>query len=211
MEAKKIVLVEDNTIIRNGLISLVQSTQDLVLERSYLRGEDLLIDAPFISPDLVLIDVHLGAGLTGIETIKLAKPLFPKASFLVLTVFEDADSVFDSLRSGAVGYLLKSTSPEKILESMRDALAGGSPMSSQIARKVVEVFSVTKPQTDELEQLTPRETEILNLLSKGFRYKEIAEQLFISRETVRTHIRNIYEKLEVRSNTEAVIKYLKNK
>lgn len=212
MEKKKIIILEDNAIIRNGLISLIEQANDLVLVKAFQRGEDLLKEAKSIKADLFLMDIHLVGGISGIETMKQLKPLFPKATFVVLTIFEDADYVFDALRAGAVGYLLKSTSSEIILESIRDALKGGSPMSGQIARKVVDAFAnQLLDDSQENFNLTQRETEIIDLLSKGFRYKEIAEHLFISKETVRTHIRNVYGKLEVRSNTEAIIKYLKNK
>jgi len=128
---------------------------------------------------------------------------------MMLTVFEDDEKIFQSLLAGASGYLLKKTPPAKLLEAIQDLRHGGSPMSSQIARKVVQTFQIAGESRKATENLSPREHEILSYLSRGFRYKEIADTLFISVETVRTHLRNIYEKLHVRSRTEAVLKYLK--
>jgi len=213
---KRIILLEDNQIIREGIHSLVESTSDLSMINMFGSGEELIkhVDE-FSGAHAFLLDVNLEGGMSGIETLKQIKPLFPNIPFVIFTVFEDSDSVFEALKAGAVGYLLKSSPPEKILEGIRDALSGGSPMNSTIARKVVDLFSQIQPIVLQHKTtsyiLSKRETEILELLAKGYRYKEIAEFLFISRETVRTHIRNIYEKMEVHSKTEAVLKHLKTK
>jgi DNA-binding NarL/FixJ family response regulator len=211
---RHIVLLEDNKIIREGIQTLINATSDLRILNVFSSGEDLIKHVKNISNvNAFLIDVHLNGGISGIETIKQIKSQFPTVPFIVFTVFEDADYVFDALKSGAVGYLLKSSPPQKILEGIRDAIAGGSPMSSTIARKVVDMFAQIKtiqhPNEAKSYSLSKRESEILDLLAKGHRYREIAEILFISKDTVRTHIRNIYEKMEVTSKTEAVIKHLK--
>ncbi len=208
-----IILVEDNKIIREGIKLLINATEDLKITKSFINGEELFkCISDFYDVKAFIVDIHLNSELTGIDVIKQLKLIYPKIPSIVFTVFEDSDYVYEALTSGAVGYLLKSSPQQKILESVRDAISGGSPMSSTIARKVVDFFKKLDSEKiiNEVKNynLSKRETEILDLLAKGYRYKEIAELLFISNDTVRTHIRNIYEKMGVRSKTEAVIKYL---
>jgi DNA-binding NarL/FixJ family response regulator len=162
---------------------------------------------PKAPPDVVLMDIGL-PGISGIECICTLKPIIPKTQIMMLTVFEDDQRIFQSLAAGATAYLVKKTPPAKLLEAITDLHAGGSPMSNQIARRLVGEFQKSKSHASETEGLSPRETEVLHLLAKGFLYKEIAAQLCISQQTVRTHLRNIYEKLQVRTRTEAVIKAL---
>jgi DNA-binding NarL/FixJ family response regulator len=145
-------------------------------------------------------------GISGIECIKQIKPALPLTQFMMCTVYEDNENVFDSLCAGATGYLLKNSPPGKITEAIIDLYHGGSPMSSTIARKVIRAFQPSVKQTTDIEKLTKREREMLDLLAKGYRYKEIADRLFISFDTVRTHIHHIYEKLQVQSRTEALNK-----
>jgi DNA-binding NarL/FixJ family response regulator len=154
------------------------------------------------------MDINL-PGISGIECILKLREMALPVQFIMLTVFEDTDAIFRSLSSGACGYLLKHTPPAKLLEAIVDVYRGGSPMSGEIARKVVQSFQQPSVKPDASINLTKREEEILGFLAKGFFYKEIAETLSISVETVRTHIRNIYEKLQVRTRTEAILKYLR--
>jgi DNA-binding NarL/FixJ family response regulator len=151
------------------------------------------------------MDIHL-PGISGIECVKQLKPVLPQTQFMMCTVYEDNENVFDSLCAGASGYLLKNNPPGKITDAIIDLYHGGSPMSSTIARKVINAFQPVFQKNKEAESLTKRELELLELLAKGYRYKEIADKLFISFETVRTHIHNIYEKLHVQSRIEAVNK-----
>jgi len=156
-------------------------------------------------PDVVLMDINL-PGMSGIECTRKLKARQPGLSIMVLTVYDDDEMIFESLKAGASGYLLKKTPPAKLLEAILELHNGGSPMSSRIARRVVQAFQAMGPSSKETENLSKREHEVLSYLVKGYRYKEIAETLFISIETVRTHLRNIYEKLHVRSRSEAVLK-----
>lgn len=164
---------------------------------------------PSRRPDVVLMDIGL-PGMSGIDCIRQLKETFPRCQIMMLTVFEDHDRIYESLLAGASGYLVKKTPPAKLLEAIRDVHAGGSPMSNQIARRVVEAFRASgssgSKDTSRLDALSTREQEILACLSQGLLYKEIAARLGISIETVRTHIRNVYQKLQVRSRTEALLK-----
>jgi DNA-binding NarL/FixJ family response regulator len=152
-----------------------------------------------------LFDVNL-PGMSGIDCIQRLKILHPRMQMMVLTVYDNTDTIFQALKAGATSFLLKSTPPEKVIEAIEDVFNGGSPISSQIARKVIEAFTVKEKTNEYFQELSKREQEILEQLSKGYRYKEIADQLFLSIETVRTHIRNIYEKLQVNSRVEALKK-----
>jgi DNA-binding NarL/FixJ family response regulator len=187
---------------------LLNGSPGFVCVAAYGNGEDALQGIPEIMPDVTLMDINL-PGINGIECILKLKELDLPLLYIMLTVFEDPDAIFQSLSAGACGYLLKHTPPVKLLEAIQDVFRGGSPMSGEIARKVVQSFQQppTKPSTS--VNLTKREEEILSFLAQGYFYKEIAASLNISVETVRTHIRNIYEKLQVRTRTEAVLKYLK--
>ena len=202
----KVAIVEDDKKIRDGLYSLINGTSGFDCIQSFETAEDALKKSdPKI--DVYLMDINL-PGISGIDCIKKLREANCKAQIVMLTVYENDDEIFRSLIAGANGYLLKTTPPAKLLEAIEEVYNGGSPMSSQIARKVVTAFSRMETATEENYNLTTREEEILSLLAKGFRYKEIAEKLFLSTETVRKHIHNIYEKLHVRSKTEAVLKYL---
>ncbi len=201
----KVVIVEDDKDMRDGLEAIVQSHPALTCLATCSTGEEALNEIPDKVPDIVLMDIHL-PGISGIECVKKLKPILPSTQFMMCTVYEDNENVFDSLCAGASGYLLKNSPSVKITDSIIDLYQGGSPMSSTIARKVIGAFRPTAQQNTDIEKLTKREREMLDLLAKGFRYKEIADQLFISFETVRTHIHNIYEKLHVQSRTEALNK-----
>ncbi|MBD1208141.1 MAG: response regulator transcription factor [Ignavibacteria bacterium] len=197
-----IAIVEDTHEYRNFLQALVGSADGLECVGAFANAEDALANIPTLKPNIVLMDIGL-PGMSGAEcTIKL-KALQPELLILMLTIFQDSDRIFQALQAGATGYLLKKTPPAEIVADIRDLSEGGAPMSSQIARKVVEAF-----QPDPLVQkLTGREKEILTFLSKGFSYKEIAERNSISVKTVNKHIYNIYQKLHVNSNIEAVAKF----
>lgn len=202
----RVAIVEDNQEICTGISSLLNLTEGYECVAAFSNAEDAIITIPTIQPDVALIDINL-PGKNGIELIGELKPLNPNIQFVVFTVFEDTDRIFAALKAGASGYLLKSSSPQKIIEAIAEVNQGGSPMSGSIARKVISTFYPTPQANDENSpKLSTREHEILTLLSKGFRYKEIADKLNISTETVRTHIRNIYQKLQVESSIEAINK-----
>ena len=200
-------LVEDDEIIRKTLIELLEETEGFRCIGAYQNAEDALEDIPRKSPDIVLMDINL-PGMDGIECTYRLKIKMPDLLVVMLTVYEDAGKIFHSLQAGAVGYLLKLSKPGDIITALKEVIAGGSPMSPQIARKVVQSFH--QERKGESQKLSPREEQVLSLLSKGYLYKEIASELSISNDTVHNHIRKIYEKLQVHSRTEAVIKFLKN-
>ncbi len=204
----KVGIVEDEKQIRESLAILINGSEGFTCEHTFSDAEAAILKLPQLRLDVVLMDIHL-PGKTGIECIAAVKPLCAETQFLMCTSFEDTDSVFKALKSGATGYLTKTTQPSKILEAIAEVYNGGSPMSSNIARKVVASFQLVE-ESKELQKLTHREREILELLAKGLRYKEVANQLFLSTETVRTHIRNCYEKLQVNSRTEALNKVFPN-
>jgi DNA-binding NarL/FixJ family response regulator len=203
----RIAIVEDDKTVREGLQMLLIGSPGFSCVAAYGNGEDAVAGLPEVNPDVVLMDINL-PGMNGIECIIALKVQNLSMLFIMLTVFENTDSIFQSLSAGASGYLLKQTPPAKLLESIEDVYHGGSPMSGEIARKVVQSFQHPVSAPNQLVGLTKREEEILSYLAKGYFYKEIAGLLFISTETVRTHIRNIYEKLQVRTRTEAIVKYL---
>ena len=203
----QIAIVEDNHDIRTGLMMIVNGIDDLECRQTFVSAEEALRVIPLNKPDVVLMDIDL-PGINGIECIKLLREKCPSILYMMLTVFEDDDKIFRSLEAGATGYMLKKTPPAQLVSAIIDISNGGSPMNAQIARKVVASFSNPKINKD-AEELTKREMELLELLSKGYRYKEIAEKLFISQDTVRTHIRNIYVKLQVNSKIEAINKVFK--
>jgi DNA-binding NarL/FixJ family response regulator len=206
----KVVLVEDNDSIREGLKMLINGTEGYSCTDSFPECETMIKNIERIDPDVLLMDLGL-PGMSGIEGIKKVKSFIPDLTILVLTVYEENDRVFDALCAGASGYLVKKTPPSKLLEAIKDAYEGGAPMSSQIARKVIDFFQKKKPvsQGKEVYILTPREKEILSGLVEGRNFKSIADSLFISVETVRFHFRNIYKKLHVHSQSEAVVKAIK--
>jgi DNA-binding NarL/FixJ family response regulator len=201
----RVALVEDDPAVRCGLELLIGSSSWCACVAALGTGEEALACIPALGPDVVLMDIHL-PGMSGIDCIRLLKQQMPRLQIMMLTVFEDHDRIFQSLAAGASGYLLKQTPPDKLLEAIIDLHQGGSPMSTQIARRVVEVFQQTQSPDSATATLSKRENEILGFLAKGYLYKEIASQLGISVETVRTHIHKTYEKLHVRTRTEAVMK-----
>lgn len=205
MELIFVSIVEDDEEIRENLALLINETPGFNCIGDYGDCESALEDIPQNLPDIVLMDITL-PGMTGIEGIKILKKSYPDIDIIVLTMHDNDQYVFDSLCAGASGYLIKDTSPVKVLDAIKEAFAGGAPMSTKIARMVVGSFK-TKPSPD----LTPRESEVLSLLCEGMSYKMIAEDLFISEETVRRHIKSIYKKLEVHSKSEAVAKAFKDK
>jgi DNA-binding NarL/FixJ family response regulator len=202
-----IALVEDDESLRETLAEIISSSPDWKLVAAYPSAEAALDSMKVGCPDVVLMDIQL-PGMSGIECVAKLKEIHPEAQVLMVTVYDNNDRIFDALAAGASGYLLKRDAPAKLLESLDDLLAGGSPMSSAIARKVVQRFQTAPPSKNEDHNLTPREKQILELLVKGGLYKEIAWDLGIGVETVRTHLHNIYAKLHVRTRTEAVVKYL---
>lgn len=204
----RISIVEDHGPTRELLVASVQSAPDLRLLRAYAAPEDALLGLIEDRPDVVLMDINLPQ-ISGIECVRRLRPQLPSTQFLMLTVYEDHDHILDALTAGATGYMLKGTRREELLSAIEQIVAGGSPMSSAIARKVVQSFARTEatPRA-EFERLSQREQDVLALLSRGFLYKEISAQLGISVPTVCTHIRRIYEKLQVRSRSEAIAKYL---
>lgn len=204
MKRISVVIVEDDKDISVLLQQIVGSAEDLDLLGTFGDAESCALKLPELLPDVVLLDIGL-PGKSGLEFLEQARGLTGSSQFLMCTVFDEEDKIFECLKRGATGYIIKSSSPDTILSAIREIAAGGSPMSASIARKVVSAFSATQPAA-ELDQLTAREKEILFLLDKGLRYKEIADKIFLSVETVRTHIRNIYIKLQVQSRTEALNK-----
>ena len=203
----RVCLVEDDERIRESLIILIEGTDGYRCVGAYESAEEALRDLKRVDADVVLMDINL-PGMSGVECVQQLKVMMPTLQIIMLTVYEDADKIFASLEAGASGYLLKRTPPDQLLQGIRDVHAGGSPMSAQIARKVVESFKRERPPADTASSLSDRETEILDLLSRGKRNKEIADLLFISPSTVHTHIHNIYEKLHIRSRSEAILRHL---
>ena len=203
----RVALVEDDDEVRQSLAMLINGSDGFQCVSTHRSAEEALVGIPAARPQVVLMDINL-PGKTGIECVRQLKAQHSEMLFLMLTMYEDANLIFQSLTAGASGYLLKRTPPAKLLEAIEEAHRGGAPMSSKIARIVVQHFQNQKAPASDLTSLSPREREVLDLLSKGHRYKEIAEALSISFDTVRAHLRNIYDKLHVRSRTEAVVKYL---
>ena len=198
-------IVEDTDDIRNALRVLINGSKGFECVHVFVDAEEALQNMSSKEIDVVLMDIGL-PGMDGIECMKTLKPEMPKAQFMMCTVYDDDDHIFNALQSGASGYILKRTSPAQILEAIRDLHEGGSPMSSEIARRVVDSMQKSKKRSEATELLTDREKEILDFLARGYLYKEIAAELFISKETVKKHIHNIYDKLHVQTRTEALNK-----
>ncbi|HSL90501.1 MAG TPA: response regulator transcription factor [Ignavibacteriaceae bacterium] len=207
-----VVIVEDNNVIREGLGALINGTPGYSCIGAYSNCEDFLNKLLIIQPDVVLMDIGL-PGMNGIEGVKLAVEKKPDINILMLTVYEDSEKVFDALCAGACGYLVKKTPPAKLLEAIKDVYDGGSPMSSTVARQVITAFKESKSidENNSGYELSEREKNVLSLLADGYNYQEIANSLFISVDTVRHHIRNIYKKLHVHSQSEAVAKAIRKK
>ena len=203
----RVAVVEDDRMVREVLEILLNGSPGFTCVAAYGNGEDALNGLPPLNPDVVLMDINL-PGISGIECIVRLRELGVPSLFIMLTIFEDSDAVFQSLSAGASGYLLKQTPPAKLLEAIQEVNAGGSPMSREIARKVIQSFQMPPANRMAESGLTKREEEILLCLIKGLLYKEIADQMCIGIETVRTHLRHIYEKLQVRTRSEAIVKYL---
>ena len=207
MENISVCIVEDNTDIRLALEQIITMADGYLMAGSFPNAEEAVPGLPAINPDVVLMDINLG-GMSGIECVRLVKPHHPHILFMMCTVYEEDEKIFEALAAGASGYILKKTVPGKLLEAIRELYEGGAPMSSQIARKVVAVFNKTTKVTNQsLDTLSHREAEILELLAKGLLYKEIAAKLGIAQETVRKHVYHIYEKLHVNNRVEAVNRY----
>lgn len=202
-----VAIVEDNDQLRGTLARVINRAEGFKCVSQYANAEAALAGLPKDNPEVVLMDINL-PGLNGVECVRQLKQLAPQIQAVMLTVYEDTDNIFNALAAGATGYLLKRTKSAELLESIREVQRGGSPMTTHIARKVTQSFQKAGPSQQPTENLSQREQEVLDCLSKGFLYKEIADKLGISYETVHTYIRRIYEKLQVRTRTEAVAKFL---
>jgi DNA-binding NarL/FixJ family response regulator len=207
-----VCIVDDNRDLRNALEEIISMSDGYSCIGTIGTAEEAIREIPFLSPDVVLMDINLGTDQSGIDCVKVLKQQVPATNFMMCTVYEEDEKIFEALSAGASGYILKKTAPARMLEAIRELYQGGAPMSSQIARKVVAAFQnkpamVAGPDAELLEDLSNREREILEQLSKGLMYKEIAAELFISPETVRKHVYHIYEKLHVSNRIEAVNKY----
>ena len=205
MTIQSIAIIEDHHQIRQFLVDNIRMHIDVKRLEQFADAEsamEVLTNQPV---EIALFDIQL-PGMSGIECMQKIKALHPRMQMMVLTVYDNADTIFDALKAGASSYILKSTAPEKIIEAIEELHSGGSPISSQIARKVIEAFQVKNKGNEHFQELTRREQEILEQLSRGYRYKEIGDKLFVSTETVRTHIRHIYEKLQVNSRIDALRK-----
>jgi DNA-binding NarL/FixJ family response regulator len=210
-----VAVVEDDKALRESLGSLLKGAPGLKLVRACSNGEEAINALPDLRPEVVIMDIQMGAGMNGVECVRRLKDVLPETQVLMFTVFDDGEKLFESLKAGASGYLLKRTAPERLLEAIVEVHEGGSPMSSGVARQMVKFFhgggsktTATPAKRPGLPGLAPREDEILELLSKGLLYKQIADRLGLSFETVRTYMRSIYLKLHVHSRTEAVVMYL---
>ena len=199
-------IVEDDAPARGILTEWIRGAEGFQFVTAYEHAEAALAGLSATPSAVVLMDINM-PGMSGIECVRRLKPQMPATQFVMLTVYEDADHIFKALASGASGYLLKRTPRAELLAALQDVSAGGSPMSSNIARKIVQSFQRFNPSVSEPDHLSPREREVLELLARGLLYKEISEALHISVPTVNTHIRRIYEKLHVRSRSQAVAKF----
>ena len=199
-------VVEDDAQARELLVGWINRAPEFHCASEYGTAEEALAALPDIHPDIVVMDINL-PGMSGVDCVRRLKPLLPDAQFVMVTIYEDSDHIFQALQAGATGYLLKQTERADFLAALRQVHAGGSPMTPNIARKVVRTFQQAPPQPAPMTELSGRENEILQLLAQGFLYKEIADQLGIKWATVDSHIRRIYEKLHVRSRSEAIALY----
>ena len=204
--------MDDNPDLRSALEEILRMSDNYRCVGTMSNVREAMQKLPSLTPDVVLMDINLGGDESGIDCVKMLKPQIPQTNFMMCTVYEENEKIFEALSAGASGYILKKTAPSKMLEAIRELYEGGAPMSSQIARKVVAAFqskgsSSAGQPVEKLEQLSTREKEILVQLSKGLMYKEIAAELHISAETVRKHVYHVYEKLHVTNRIEAVNKY----
>jgi DNA-binding NarL/FixJ family response regulator len=200
-------IVEDDPQVRGSLAKLIDSSPGYRCVSRHGSAENALAEIPKVKPDVTLMDINL-PGINGVECVRRLKPQLPGTQMIMLTVYQNTEHIFNALAAGATGYMLKQTPPAELLAAIKEVHGGGSPMSSHIARKIVQSFQQPAPAAVAAASLSPREAEVLDLLAKGFLYKEIADQMKVSYATVHTHIRHIYEKLHVRSRTEAVAKHL---
>ena len=204
----KVAIVEDDEGIRASLATLIRRDHSMQLTGDYPDGETALKEIPRNPPNVVLMDINM-PGIKGPECVRQLKALLPTVQFMILTVYEDSDSLFNSLKAGASGYLLKRTASTRLLEAIHDVHSGGSPMTPQLARRVVQFFNKPAEPSSPVASLTSGEKEFLNQLANGYAYKEIADRMNISIDTVRSYVRTVYEKLHVHSRTEAVVKFLR--
>src|ERR1700677_1107233 len=202
----KIAIVEDNKVIRESLAEFVQADSECECVRTCATAREALKDLPKLQPDIVLMDIQL-PDVSGIECTARLKQLMPSLQIIIVTVYEDTERIFKALRMGACGYLLKRCTPEELIAAIREVRQGGAPMSREIARKVIVSFQEPMKAAAEVEDLSPREREILELLAGGFANKAIADRLGLTDGTVRWHLRHVYHKLHVRSRTEAALKF----
>lgn len=203
---KKVAIVEDDRGLSDQIVQILGSASDVQFVGSHPTGEDALQRLPKSQPDVVLMDIKL-PGMSGIDCVAQLKRTLPSIQIIMLTVYEDSERIFRALKAGADGYLVKSSPPETLLKAIDDVHKGGSPVSSHIARKVVQHFHLIGPSKKESENLSKREVEVLELLASGYLYKEISDKLGIGIETVRTHVKNICQKMQVRNRVEAVAKH----
>lgn len=203
---KTVVIVEDDQGLREQLVQILETAPDIKCLGAFRSGEEALPQILERKPDVVLMDIKL-PGMSGIQCVAEVKKVMPEMQIIMVTIYEDSERIFRALKAGANGYLVKSSPPEQLLESIRDVHKGGAPMSSHIARKVVKHFHLIGPSVKETENLSPREREVLDLLGQGFIYKEIGDKLNIGPETVRTYVKNICQKMHVRCRIEAVAKH----
>lgn len=213
MKEISVCIVDDNSDLRNALEEIIDMSEGFKCLSTIGTAEEAIRLLPALQPDVVLMDINLGSEESGIDCVRILKQQMPVTNFMMCTVYEEDEKIFEALSAGASGYILKKTAPARLLEAIRELQQGGAPMSSQIARKVVAAFQ-SKPAAagignQELDELSNREMQILEQLSKGLMYKEIASELFISPETVRKHVYHIYEKLHVSNRIEAVNKYFR--
>ena len=201
-------IVEDDPSLCKGLTRLIEQTQDIHCHGCYANAEDAILEIAKAPPEVVLMDINL-PGMDGIQCVKKIKETRPSIRIVMLTVYENPQRIFQALTAGAIGYVLKHRPSGELLDAIRDAHHGGAPMSSQIARKVVQFFQ-TNASANQAGELSARELEVLELLAKGYLIKEIADQLGLGFDTVRTYIRRIYEKMHVHSRAQAVAKYLQS-
>lgn len=210
VEPTKVAIVEDQRTLRDGFALLIDGTEGFRCTGAYRSMEDALARLPASVPDVALIDIGL-PGMDGIQGVRILKERYPALVMLMLTVYDEDDRIFDALCAGACGYLLKKTPPSRLLESISEAARGGSPMSPEIARKVVALFRDVRPPRRAEHDLTPHEVRLLKLLVDGHSYKTAATELGVSYNTICFHIKNIYSKLQVHSKSEAVIKALRHR
>jgi DNA-binding NarL/FixJ family response regulator len=203
----RVAIVEDDEWLRTSLVTEISNTTGFQCLGAFRSAELALKNIPTLNPDVVLMDINL-PGMDGVQCVRQLKEVCPKVQFLMLTVYEESDRIFNSLQAGARGYLLKRTAKEELFEAIRQVMAGGTPLTDHIARKIVHYFNQQGARASTLESLSPRETKVLEVLALGLSYKEVADSLTLSIDTIRMNVRHIYHKLHVHSRAEAVAKYL---